>query len=72
MEPLANRLTNRQQAQSDLLFRRVCELSGVFPSRNNYRKWKYQRGRAWEYFIAHRMLCVSTSLDNKAPNPISA
>jgi hypothetical protein len=42
------RLTNREAAQTDEEFRQACEDAGVPPSRQQFRKWKYRRGLAYQ------------------------
>lgn len=45
------RMTNREMARTNPEFRRACEMAGVYPSRNQYMKWK--RGCGAAYRIAH-------------------
>jgi len=46
------RLTNRELAEIDQVFRRACEAAGVWPSRTRYRRYKTGRGYLWD--IAHK------------------
>lgn len=41
------RLTNRQMAETDLEFRKACEIAGQFPSRRRYIRYKHGRGLAF-------------------------
>jgi len=40
-------MTNRELAQYDPAFRAACEMAGVHPSRQQFRKWKHGRGAAF-------------------------
>lgn len=42
------RKTNREMAKTDAVFRAACERAGVFPSRNQYIKFKHGRGVAFQ------------------------
>lgn len=55
-------LTNRELAQTDPVFLKACKLAGVFPSRIQYRKFKYKRGQVWMYWSRH----LATRID-KSP-----
>jgi hypothetical protein len=61
-------MTNREAAKFDPEFRAACEVAGVFPSRNQYRKWKYRRGIA--YLTAHQT--TRAAIDNRRRVNINA
>lgn len=42
------KLTNRAMAQLDVSFKQACEKAGVYPSRQQYRKFKWRRGAAFK------------------------
>lgn len=41
-------MTNREKSKTDVTFRVACERAGVFPSRNQYIKFKHGRGIAFK------------------------
>lgn len=41
-------MTNREAAQTDSTFLKACEIAGVEPSRQKYRKFKFRRGQVYE------------------------
>jgi hypothetical protein len=51
-------LTNRQLAERDELFRKACELAGVFPSKKRYIRWKHKHGRPYQ--LAQQLLIDKT------------
>lgn len=56
-----HRATNRELAETDPVFRRVCEAAGIHPSRLQFRKWKHGRGAARAYERAHPLDNANTS-----------
>jgi hypothetical protein len=53
--------TNRELAETDQAFRKVCEAAGIHPSRLQYRKWKWGRGAARAYERTHPLDNAATS-----------
>lgn len=64
MNQNGRRLTNRELAETDQLFRRACEIAGLQPSRTRYRRYKHGYGRPYE--IAQGLLRTEAQLDKDA------
>lgn len=58
-------MTNRQKAALDPEFLVACKLSGVHPSREQYRKFKWGKGRAFEAWTSLRTSEQETLLRNE-------
>lgn len=58
-------MTNRQRAALDPEFLIACKLSGVHPSREQYRKFRWGKGRAFEAWTALRSSEQETLLKNE-------
>ena len=58
-------MTNRQKASQDPEFLIACKLSGVHPSREQYRKFRWGKGRAFEAWTALRRTEQETLLQNE-------
>lgn len=44
-------MTNREAAQTDSTFLKACEIAGVEPSRQKYRKFKFRRGTVYDAWM---------------------
>jgi hypothetical protein len=50
------RLTNAELATTEPVFIKACEVAGLFPSRNRFRKFRYGHGDAYAAAIKHGLL----------------
>jgi hypothetical protein len=67
-------MTNREAAKYDQEFRAACERAGVFPSRNQFRKWKFGRGIAYltaNHTTREQQRAKRTDLDKNQPEHIN-
>lgn len=58
-------LTNREAAQTDSTFLKACEVAGVMPTRQKYRKFKFRRGEVYDAWMAYLDSRRSKGINNR-------